>query len=96
VVLTAWIPDGSDPLWRSPLLSGVLIQCQSYHGDYACSYGEVAMSGGDEMDSSTQMPVCQAHMGTSDYVLSCETLNGTAFHVLSCSGVYPVLESPRA
>jgi hypothetical protein len=54
------------------------------------------MSGGDEMDSSTQVPVCQAHMGTSDYVLSCETLNDTAFHVLSCSGVYPVLESPRA
>jgi hypothetical protein len=32
---------------------GVLIQCQSYHDDYACSFGGVAMSGSDGMDFST-------------------------------------------
>jgi hypothetical protein len=36
---------------------GMLIQCQTYHANYACSYGGVAMSGGDGMDSSTQVPV---------------------------------------
>jgi hypothetical protein len=35
---------------------GELIQCQSYHDDYVCSCGRVDMSGGDEMDSSTQVP----------------------------------------
>jgi hypothetical protein len=35
---------------------GVLIQRQGYHGDYACSFGIIAMSGGDGMDSSTQLP----------------------------------------
>jgi hypothetical protein len=32
------------------------MRCQSYHDDYTCSYGGVAMSSGDEMDSSTQVP----------------------------------------
>jgi hypothetical protein len=36
---------------------GKVIQCQSYHGDYACSYGGVAMSGGDGVDSNTQVPI---------------------------------------
>jgi hypothetical protein len=36
---------------------GVLIQCQSYHDDYVCFYGGVAMSGSDGMDSSTQVHV---------------------------------------
>jgi hypothetical protein len=32
---------------------GMLIRCQSYHGDYASSGGGVAMSSGDGMDPST-------------------------------------------
>jgi hypothetical protein len=35
---------------------GVLIQHQSYHGDYACSFGGVAMSRGNGMDFSTRVP----------------------------------------
>jgi hypothetical protein len=35
---------------------GVLIQRQSYHDDYECSFGRVAMSGGDGMDFSTRVP----------------------------------------
>jgi hypothetical protein len=35
------------------LYPGELIQCQSYYGDYACSYGGVDMSGIDGMDSNT-------------------------------------------
>jgi hypothetical protein len=34
----------------------VLIRCQSYHGDYACSGGGVATSGSDEMDPNTRVP----------------------------------------
>jgi hypothetical protein len=30
---------------------GMLIQHQSYHGDYACTLGRVTMSGSNEMDS---------------------------------------------
>jgi hypothetical protein len=32
---------------------GILIRRQSYHGDYVCTLGIVAMSGGDGMDYST-------------------------------------------
>jgi hypothetical protein len=32
----------------------MLIQRESYHGDYACTLGRVAMSGGDGMDSYTR------------------------------------------
>jgi hypothetical protein len=32
-----------------------LIQCQSYHDGYACSYGGVAMSGGDETHPNTRV-----------------------------------------
>jgi hypothetical protein len=32
------------------------IQRQSYHGDYACSFGGAAMSGTIRMDSSTEVP----------------------------------------
>jgi hypothetical protein len=35
---------------------GMFIRCQSYHDDYACYCGGVAMSGGDGMDSNTQVP----------------------------------------
>jgi hypothetical protein len=34
----------------------VLIQRQSYHGDYVCSFGRVAMSNGDGMNFSTRVP----------------------------------------
>jgi hypothetical protein len=35
----------------------VLIRCQSYHGDYGCTFGEVAVLGGDGTCSITQVPV---------------------------------------
>jgi hypothetical protein len=59
------------------LYQGKLIQCQSYHGDYACSRGGVAMSGGDGTCSRTQVLVCHVHVGACGYVLSCLTLNDT-------------------
>jgi hypothetical protein len=58
---------------------GEFIRCQSDHGDYACSRGGVAKSGGDGTDCSTQMPICQAHVDAYGYVLSCQTLNAAAF-----------------
>jgi hypothetical protein len=36
---------------------GMLIRCQSYQSDYACSCGGAAMSNGDGMDPSTQVLV---------------------------------------
>jgi hypothetical protein len=39
------------------LYQGELIRCQRDHDDYACSYGGVAVSDGDGMGSSTQVPV---------------------------------------
>jgi hypothetical protein len=38
------------------LYQGVLILCQSYHGDYACPYSSVAMLDSDGMSSNTQVP----------------------------------------
>jgi hypothetical protein len=35
---------------------GMLIRCQSYDGDYACTLSRVTMSGGDGMNSNTQVP----------------------------------------
>jgi hypothetical protein len=32
---------------------GMLILCQSYHGDFACTVGRVAMLGGDGIDFCT-------------------------------------------
>jgi hypothetical protein len=37
------------------LYQGVFIPWQSYHGDYACPCGRVAMSDDDGMTSSTQV-----------------------------------------
>jgi hypothetical protein len=37
----------------------MLIQHQSHHGDYACSFGGVAMSGGDGTYSNTQVPAAR-------------------------------------
>jgi hypothetical protein len=37
------------------LYQGVLIPCQSYHDDYVCPDGRVAMSDGDGMTFSTQV-----------------------------------------
>jgi hypothetical protein len=45
-----WNPYGEDRFYQ-----GELIWCQSYHGDYACSCGDVIMSGSDGMDSNTQV-----------------------------------------
>jgi hypothetical protein len=46
------IPNGEAHFYQD-----VLIRCQSCHDDYACSCGGVAMSSGDGMDPSTQVPV---------------------------------------
>jgi hypothetical protein len=35
----------------------MLIKHQIYHGHYVCSFGRVAMSGGDGMNFSTRVPV---------------------------------------
>jgi hypothetical protein len=45
-----WIPYGEAHFYQ-----GKLIQYQSYHADYACSYGGVSMSSGDGMDSNIQV-----------------------------------------
>jgi hypothetical protein len=39
----------------TPIGRGELIRCWSDHDDYACSHGEVAMSGSDGTGPSTQM-----------------------------------------
>jgi hypothetical protein len=52
-VLTVQVPGGPDLLWRTPPLSGELIQCQSFHGNYAYLRGGVAMSGSDRSGSTT-------------------------------------------
>jgi hypothetical protein len=44
------------PYGEARFYQGELIQCHSYHSDYACSCGEVSMPGGDGMDSNTQVP----------------------------------------
>jgi hypothetical protein len=44
------------PYEEARFYQGELIRCQSYHDDYAYSCGRVAMSGGDGMDFSTQVP----------------------------------------
>jgi hypothetical protein len=38
---------------------GVLIRCQSYRGDYACSFGRATVLDGDGMGSSTQVPTAK-------------------------------------
>jgi hypothetical protein len=45
-----WIPYGEVRFYQ-----GEFIRCQSYHGDYACSCGGVAISSADGMDFSTQV-----------------------------------------
>jgi hypothetical protein len=55
-VLTVWVPDGPDLLWRIPPILGELIRCQSDQGDFACSHGGVALLGGDGTDFSTRVP----------------------------------------
>jgi hypothetical protein len=47
-----WVLDGEPRLYR-----GKLIRCQSDHDDYAYSRGEVVMSSGDGMGSTTPVPV---------------------------------------
>jgi hypothetical protein len=47
----------------------MLILHQRYHGDYVCTVGRVAMSGGDGMDS------CM--LGAYGHVLSCRAVNAT-------------------
>jgi hypothetical protein len=57
VVLTAQVPDGSNPLWRSlPFTRACLSDVRVIVAIYACSFGGVAMSDYDGTDSSTQVP----------------------------------------
>jgi hypothetical protein len=58
MVLTVWVPERLNHTWKDRFCQGILIQHQSYHDDYVCSFGGVAMSGGDGMDFSTR--VCAA------------------------------------
>jgi hypothetical protein len=43
------------PYGEAHFYQGELIRCQSYHGNYACSCGGVAMSDGNGMDSSIEV-----------------------------------------
>jgi hypothetical protein len=84
------IPYGEARFYRS-----MLIQCQSYHGDYEYFYGGAAMSGGDGMNSSTQ--VCVVRCVSVPVVMSYH-----ARHLMSLSPedlapvALPGIESPRA
>jgi hypothetical protein len=44
-------------LVNDELYQDVLIRCQSYRGDYACSFGGAIVPGGDRTGSSTQVPI---------------------------------------
>jgi hypothetical protein len=44
------------PYGETCFYQGILIRCQNYHGDSACSCGGVDMSGDDGIDSSTRVP----------------------------------------
>jgi hypothetical protein len=70
MVLTARVPGGPNLLWEAHLYQDELIQCQRGYGDYVCSCGRFAMSGGDGMDSSTRVPVVRLVM----LDLSCNSL----------------------
>jgi hypothetical protein len=53
------------------LYQGVLIPYQSYHANYACLYGRVAMSDGDGTASSTQVLAVRCawvHVAVSSHV----------------------------
>jgi hypothetical protein len=45
------------PYGEARFYQGKLIQCKSYHDDYACSCGGVTLSDGDGMDPHTQVPI---------------------------------------
>jgi hypothetical protein len=68
-VLTVQVLSGSNLLIRISSLSDELIRCQSNYGDYLCSYGGVAMSGGDETNPNTRVPV--ARRVWAPVVISC-------------------------
>jgi hypothetical protein len=52
--LRDWILCGEVCFYQS-----MLIQCQSYHDNYACPFRRVAMSGGDGMNFSTRVPAAR-------------------------------------
>jgi hypothetical protein len=58
-VLTVQVLGGSNLLIRISSLSDELIRCQSNYGDYSCPYDVVVMSGGDEMNPNTRVPVAR-------------------------------------
>jgi hypothetical protein len=73
---------------------GVLIRCQSYHDDYACTFGRVAMPGGDGMDSYTRVPVARHMWG----MWPCPVMPDNKCHRFPkpCHlvKIYPILETP--
>jgi hypothetical protein len=71
VVLTVWVPEKSNLIWRSLPLPRHTYPALIYHGDYTCSLGRVAMSDGDGKDSSTQAPA--ARRGWAPAAMSCHT-----------------------
>jgi hypothetical protein len=71
----------------------MLILHQSYYGDYACILGRVAMSDGDEMNSSTWVQVASARVGSCGHVLSCQAINASAFWDPDVVRAYLVLKT---
>jgi hypothetical protein len=57
MVLTIQVTGGQYLLWRTVVLSGELIPCQSNHDDYVYSHGGVTMLGSDGTDCSTRVSV---------------------------------------
>jgi hypothetical protein len=52
------------------------------------------MSGGDGMDFSTRVPICQVRVGVCGYVLSCHALNGAALQGPGRSGASRYWRAP--
>jgi hypothetical protein len=58
---------------------GMLVQRQSYCGDYACPHGGVTVSVSDGTDSSTQVTAARGVWGACGLVLSCQAFNAITF-----------------
>jgi hypothetical protein len=71
VVLTIRVHVGPNLHGEARFYQDMLIQCQSYHVDYACPFGEVAVSGGHGTDCSTRVPAARCAWVT--VATSCRT-----------------------
>jgi hypothetical protein len=52
------------------------------------------MLGGDGMDSSTRVHVCQVCVGSCSHIISCQALSVAASWGLGASNAYPLPKSP--